>query len=230
MESLPTVRPGRRRSDRPKRIKGAVCLAGWIYFYWPEARVRPDPAALVQSSLDQIDLTARVVQPAVVDGTAGELSAVAHDAPVVGFVVDGIFPAVLEAEEMSEFVHERAGLVVGGAAGMVDPVDRCRRKASEGDDRIIPAEFCTPRAVGAAIGVPHEVMGKEDISEREPHRVHCFGAGWVGDIERAEVRGLDGVVIRRVVGVRGSAGRARAGGQGDISDVTGGGAPGEVEE
>src|ERR1700757_4205684 len=98
-----------------------------------------------------MDLTARVVQSAALDGIAGELAVVAHDTPVVGLVVDGIFPAVLEAEEMSEFVHERAGLVVGETAGMAYPVDGCRREASGGDARIVPADFSTPRAAGAAI-------------------------------------------------------------------------------
>ena len=101
----------------------------------------PIPLHSFKTPLGEIELTARVVQPATRDGTAGELAAVAHDAPVVGLVVDGIFPAVLESEEVSEFVHEGAGLVVGGAAGMADPVDRCRREASERDDRVVPADF-----------------------------------------------------------------------------------------
>src|SRR5262245_24517826 len=100
-----------------------------------------EPGAFIEAGLVEGDvLGRRVVQPAVQNGASGELAAVAHDAAIVGLAVDPVVPAVLEAQEVPELMHEGAGLLINGAHASGVAGDR-PPEAAQRDDRIVPADF-----------------------------------------------------------------------------------------
>ena len=55
-----------------------------------------------------------------------------------------------ESQEVSELVHEGAGLLIRRAPAVTNVVHRRLAEASERDDRVVPADFPAARAIGAA--------------------------------------------------------------------------------